>query len=228
QLDWKERLQLIQRWVGARPRSVTAKVTLAEAYLFYAWDARGHGYSDTVSDNGWKLFGDRVAQGKEILKQASSLSQKCPESYLVMQLVAQSEGWSKADARALFEKAFSFEPDYYYYSRMMAGYMLPKWGGAERDTENFTQEVGDRGGGDKGDILYFQIATNVICGCDHNPKLSWPRITRGFSAAEKKYGASMENLNLISFLATRPFVADPIIAQKAMTRMGDQVSEEIW
>src|SRR5260370_5570769 len=60
QQDWTDLLQLLQRWVKARPDSITARVALALAYLDYAHDARGGGYSSTVSESGWKLFEERT------------------------------------------------------------------------------------------------------------------------------------------------------------------------
>lgn len=92
-----------------------------------------------------------------------------------------------AEARALFEEANKFEPEYSTYARDLAYYLLPRWSGKAGDTEKFVQEIADRIGGDTGDILYFQVAAAnyVICGCDQNPQLSWDRIKRGFEASEK-------------------------------------------
>jgi hypothetical protein len=46
--DWHALLQPLQRWVVARPKSITARVALAWANLNYAYDARGTDYADTV------------------------------------------------------------------------------------------------------------------------------------------------------------------------------------
>ena len=96
------------------------------------------------------------------------------------------------------------------------------------DTEKFTLEVADRIGGDQGDFLYFQLATSLICGCGDEPNLSWPRIKRGFEASERQYGVSMLNLNQIAFLASRYGELDPVMADKAMARIGEQWHDETW
>lgn len=228
QEDWDIHLQRLQRWVTARPKSVTARVALASAYLGYAEDARGTGYANTVSESGWKLFGERTAEAKRILDEASSLPTRCPEWYLAMQFVAQNQGWEVADARALFERATKFEPGYYYYSRVLANYLSPKWSGEAGDTEKVTQEAADRIGGEQGDILYFQVSTAVICGCEDDPNLSLARIKKGFEATEKKYGVSMLNLNLIAFLTARNREDDVVYADKVITRIGEQWDEQTW
>src|SRR5882762_11266709 len=230
QEDWGDLLQRLQRWVKARPESITARVALALAYLDYAHDARGSGYASTVSESGWKLFEQRTAEAKRILKEASALATKCPEWYVAMQMVSVNQGWSVTEARALFEEANKFEPEYYTYARDLAYYLLPKWSGDAGDTEKFLQEVADRIGADKGDILYFQVAAAnyVICGCDGNPELSWDRIKRGFEASEKRYGVSMPNSNRIAYLATYFGERDLIYAGKILTRIGDQWDAETW
>ncbi len=230
QEDWDILLQRLRRWVAARPKSVTARVALGRVYWGYAGDARGNGYANSVSESGWELYGERTAEAKRILDEASALSTKCPEWYLVMQLVGQNQNWDVAQQRALYAEATKFEPGYYYYARVLANILLPKWSGEPGDTENFVQAAADRIGGDQGDILYFQVAISdaVLCGCNDNPHLSWERIERGFEATEKRYGVSMWNLNRIAYLAAYFGERDPIVADKAMTRIGEQWDEETW
>ena len=228
--DWDNLLMPLQAWVKARPQSVTARVALARAYLNYAYDARGEGNADTVSDNGWKLFAERTAEGKRILDEALALPTKCPEWYIAMLMVAQNQGWSAAHAHALFDEAFKLEPGYFYHARILANYLLPKWTGEEGATERFTQEIADHIGGNEGDIFYFQVAAAsfLICGCEGDPHLSMARIERGFETSEKQYGVSMLNLNRIAFLTARTRPGDPIFADKTLTRIGDQWDEETW
>jgi hypothetical protein len=230
QPDWKALFSKLDQWVAARPRSITARVALASAYLAYATDARGEGYANTVTENGWKLFGERIAQARRVLQEASALPTKCPEWYVAMLLVAENQDWDAAKKLALFDEAFNFEPGYYYLARVRASHLLPKWAGEPGDTEKFTEEVADRIGGDKGDILYFQIASAnyVICGCQDDPHLSWERIQQGFAATEKEYGVSMLNLNRIAFLASDYGNTDPIVAEKVFSRIGEQWDEETW
>src|SRR6266404_4579061 len=125
QEDWTHLFRRLDGWVKARPESITARVTLALAYLDYAHDARGSGYANTVSESGWKLFEERTAEARRILKQASRLATKCPEWYVAMQVVSVNQGWSVIESRTLFEKANKFEPEYYTYERDLAYYLLP-------------------------------------------------------------------------------------------------------
>lgn len=230
QEDWKMHLLRLQRWTADRPKSITPRVALAGAYVEYAWDARGQGYSDTVSDSGWKLFEERIGEAQQVLKEALALPTKCPEWYLVTLHVAQHQKWNETAKRALFDEASKFEPDYYYYGRVYATYLLPQWSGDATASEKFVREIADRVGGERGDILYYQVATapDLICGCERDPTLSTERIERGFAASEKKYGVSMLNLNRMLFLASQYKDSDSVFAMKILPRIGDQIDEGVW
>ena len=227
QKDWKAHIALLKQWIAARPQSITARVALAEAYVDYAWDARGHGYSDTVSETGWKLFNERAAQGRKTLTQASTLRQKCPEWYAAMQDVALAQGWKPSAKQALLDQAVKFEPDYFYYYRRYAVSILPQWDGEDGQLEKFLQSTADHIGGEAGDILYFQVAGLLVC-CqiDQKLKFSWPRIQRGFADLEKHRGAAPENWNRLARIAA--IHQDPVVANQMLARIGDQWSQEIW
>src|SRR5882672_7963968 len=88
EVDWRNHLQRLERWVAARPNSITARVALAQSYTGYGWVARGEDSSNTVSDSGWRLFRQRHARAKAILDQATKLRGQCPEWYVAMQQAA--------------------------------------------------------------------------------------------------------------------------------------------
>jgi hypothetical protein len=230
--DWEMLLAELGKWQADRPKSITPRVALAWAYLNYAFDARGNGYANTVSDSGWKLYKERTAEAKQILEDAKALPTKCPEWYNAMLAVALYQGWSVAATRELFEEAFRFEPGYYYNFRSFSNYLKPNWYGETGDVEKFVQETADRVGGEQGDVMYYEAADKLICGCPDQPHLSMERIERGFEASEKLYGVSLFRLNriarMVSQYGSSGETLDPIFADKAMTRIGDQWDEETW
>lgn len=228
--DWDELLKRLQRWVIARPKSVTAHIALASAYIGYAKDARGEGAANTVSDGAWELFNERTAAAERALKEAGTLRTKCPEWYVAMLEVASNRNWETARKRKLFEKAYKFNPQYYYSAGVYASGLLPRRGGKPGDTEKFLQQLADHIGGDRGDIFYFQVANTpgLLCSCDEDPHLSWQRVGRGFEAYEKQYGISLTNLNRMAFLASHYGKLDAIFAEKAFARIGEQWDAETW
>jgi hypothetical protein len=228
--DWHALLLLLRHWVENHPKSLTARVALADAMIGYANVARGSGFADTVSDQGWRLYDERSAEAEKILESTDTMAVRCPEYYIVKMNIAQHQSWSKDRLFALFNQAQAFEPGYYYYGRAMAYFLEPRWFGEAGDTEKFMGETADRIGGEKGDAFYFQVASSsdIVCGCRDQPKLSMERIERGFEAAEKLYGTSMLNLNRMAYLTIYAGNTDIPFGDKVFKRIGTQWDKDTW
>jgi hypothetical protein len=226
QEDWRNHFDLVERWRQKNPGSVTAPIVLAESYVSYAWDARGDGYADSVSDSGWKLFGERISKAKAILDQAAPA--KCPDWYVAMQHIASGQSWDLPQHYALLQKAIAFEPGYQYYYRIHADNLQPKWSGEEGDPARFAEESANRVGGDGGDILYFQIAEGILCACQESEfgHFSWPRLQKGFAALEKQYGTSMISVNSFALMASKS--GDWEVADPEFKRIGDNWKKDLW
>lgn len=227
--EWAEYLLKLKRWMSSQTTSITAPVALADAYVSYAWKARGNGFADTVSDDGWRIFQERINLAEGILKHASALKEKCPQWYLVMQLVAEANNWSPEEKVGLLQEATAFEPQYYYYYQVQAYMLLPKWDGEEGDSAKFAQASADRMGGKQGEILYYLIAASLICDCgNENPQagFDWARTKSGYSALVEQYGVSLLRQNEMCYMAAR--VGDVVLADDLFTAIGDKWDESIW
>lgn len=60
-------IKFAEEWRAARPESAVARITHAKLLLEYAWDARGDGYSNTVSKAGYQLFYARLREARQII-----------------------------------------------------------------------------------------------------------------------------------------------------------------
>jgi hypothetical protein len=172
---------------------------------------------------------ERAHKGQEILEEAETLPERCPEWFAAMITTARTEEWDTNQLNALFQKAVAFEPDYYYYYRMMADSLLPKWGGEEGDLAQFAEAMADRIGGKKGDVIYYEIATTIICACDNEHGLngmSWPRLKSGYLALQELYGPSISHKNEIAMMAFR--AADVDYATAMFDQIGDNWDKEVW
>ncbi len=228
--DWKVYLDSVKQWISAKPESAAARISLANAYLGYAWHARGAGYANAVTESGWKLYGERVALAAATLAEAARLKEKSPYWYEMMQNVALAQGWDKSQARKLLEQAATFEPGYYHYYREYGYFLLPKWYGEEGETQSFAQEISDRIGGKEGDFVYFEIASLVACQCDAEQNalenMSWPRIKSGYATLEQLYGVSMVKRNRFASMAVKE--GDRLAAAEALAQIGHDWDKDVW
>jgi hypothetical protein len=226
--DWKAHLARLERWVALKPQSITARVALASAYEAYAWDARGQGASDTVTESGWRLFGERVEKARQTLEQADALRKKCPEWHFAMLAIALDQGWKREKATEVLNRAIAFEPGYYYDYFKFADFVSPKWYGEAGDPERFAAESADRAGGAAGDILYFHIAADMIVrNRGIGPmRFSWPRIQKGYAELEKQYGTSLHAMNQLAYIANEE--KDFAVAAPLFQHLGDRWEEAVW
>jgi len=226
--DWNARLLHVQHWVASNPKSITAQIAQAQLYAFLAWDARGNGSSDNVSESGWKLFNERIAEAKRLLEQSAELK-KCPDWYWVMQQVALAQEWEVAQQRALLEQAVALEPAFYPYYRTFSYAISTNWYGQDGDSEKFALEMANRMKGDDGDIIAFEVAAKLAPCCktdDVIKRISFERIRRVYSALQKRYGTSFTNMNVMAFMAVRS--DDAIYANSLLQAIGEQWDKKIW
>lgn len=228
--EWEAHIETLKHWATAKPDSVTARVALAQAYFGWGYKARGHSYGYKVTEEGWRLLGERLQLASGALKEAAGLKTKCPHWYFVLLEIARMQGWEKAHVRAVLDTAIAFEPAYYHSYREYANFLLPKWSGDEGEAEAFAEEASKRVGGKEGAFLYFEIATVLNCGCGeqgrHLNGMSWPRIKEGYAALEELYGISNRKLNRFAYLAV--LAGDRPAAEEAFKRIGDNWDPPTW
>jgi hypothetical protein len=228
--DWKTHFATLRKWVAGYPGSATAHTATAEAYINYAWEARGDGYSNTVNDRSQKLFEERIGSAESVLVEAAKLKEKCPEWYVVMFNAALAQGWDKKQARELLDQAVAFAPGYRTYYNEYANFVLPKWHGEEGETQAFAEEVWKKVGGTDGSILYYEIAGLLACQCDPGRNsiegLSWPKIKLGYEDLKNTYGVTNLSKNRIAYMAFS--AGDKQVAQQAFQAVGNDWNHSVW
>ncbi len=181
-----DRIALLEKWVAERPASITARVALARALTRFAWKARGNGASDTVSDEGWKLFGERLDLAKAVLTEARRLPQSCPGWYEVDQTVALGQGWDEEEYFAMVNEAIGKEPTYGRYYTDACYWMLPRWYGEKGQFEAWIASLADKAPESERDRQYVFLVWmadrmsakgEIVFGRD---RLDWARTKQGF------------------------------------------------
>ncbi len=230
--DWKARQELIQRWVKAKPDSITARMALACFHRGYAWDARGYGFARTVTEDGWRLFRERHRRAKQVLMDAKKLEQKCPMWWADLQDVALAEGWNLDEFNKVFDEAIAFEPENALNYRMKSTYLLPRWYGKKEGVwQQFAAEACDKLGGEAGDIQYARIGwkfheNEIYDDFLKESQYSWPRMKKGMEAIIRRYPDSLSAPSELACLAVQ--AKDQECARLMFKRIGSKVDFSVW
>ncbi|MEP6913768.1 MAG: hypothetical protein ABI923_13490 [bacterium] len=228
--DWQDQITKLEGWVQQRPQSITPRVALAEAWWSYAWKARGTGKAETVSDVAWEVFNKRLSIAAQVLYEAATLKEKCPEWYVTSLRVGLSQSWDREVFERLFAEAVKLEPTYYYLYQAKAIYLLPRWFGMEGEWERFAEESALRVGGHEGDIIFFAIYSGMLSIHDitfmNSHQLAWPRLKAGFRSIEKLYGMAPHRLNQACYFAVSS--GDKKTAVELFDRIGEEFDKTVW
>lgn len=133
-----------------------------------AWHHRGGGYSNTVNEDGWKLFSKHLKIAAEHLKKAHSLKPERPEA--AAKLIAVSMGGGTDEpVRFWFDKAVAAEVDYKpAYTAILWAYR-PRWGGSHQKMLSFGRECMESGLYDTVvPYIMVQAITDVKSETDYN------------------------------------------------------------
>jgi hypothetical protein len=229
---WLARQNAIKAWVEARPESITARVALAKHLIDYAWKARGSGFANTVSNEAERQFEDRLQQAGSVLSKAKDIKGRCPVYWTTLMTVGLGLGMAKDQETRIFQKAAEAYPDYTQIYVQRAYYLLPRWYGDKGEWVADLTKTADKLGGEKGDILYAQVAwslhgfsseKNIFT---ENEALSWERVDRGWDALEKEFPDSLEATLIHGLMAG--LAGDREKAKKCLMKTEGKVTLSVW
>jgi uncharacterized RDD family membrane protein YckC len=205
--EWETRVVVLQDWVAARPDSITARVGLANVLVNYAWKARGSDYANTVTDEGWRLFGKRLNQAMKVLNEAENLKEQCPHLWTVKMRAALGLQVDKDQFNDIFSQSTNYASDYERSYLQRAVYLMPRWYGAGGELETDLEKSADQIGGDDGDMLYAQVVWGIHARASSpnvfkENQFSWPRVDRGFAVIEKHFPDSLAAKSERAYLAS--------------------------
>ena len=225
---WQLHDEIHREWETRYPDSITARVAYAEFLLSYGWHARGGGYAGEVTEDGWQLFHERLAEAHTVLDQSRSLVPACPMWGISRLNVALGQGESPADYEALFQEAKKSEPHFFGYDLARARYLLPRWHGEPGDWEAAADKEIDRPGGlgAEGYARVVSVQAGYYDNVFKESKASWRKTKKGFEEMRARYPDSKGLLNNYCRMAC--FAGDREQAKKLFAEIGEDKIQGEW
>jgi hypothetical protein len=109
-------------------------------YADFAWEARGTGYADSVSSQGWALYTKRLDVAEEALNKAWELNPQDERIARAMLTVELGQGKGRARMEEWFERAMALNTNYYDACWAKLYYLEPKWYGSREAMLEFAAE----------------------------------------------------------------------------------------
>ena len=118
----------------------TAQVLDGAFYVNYAWAARGSGEANTVTADGWQLFGERLARADQILSDQFAKTPKYPAICYEMMIVVLGRQEPRDQMELWFQRGISADPNYFSLYMQKRWYLLPRWYGSDEEVWKFGLE----------------------------------------------------------------------------------------
>ena len=228
--DWKARETALKAWGEAFPNSATQKIAWAAFMIEAAWRARGSGYAKTVTEEGWRLF-------KERLREAATVFQELPRedwspyAYARFGQLAMGAGLNNEDAKAMFKEGVERWPEYYdlYFAEAMR--LLPRWQGKPGEWEEWLADQTAKGD-DLSNEIYARVVWSLLGyheeggGIFKVTKADWGRVKLGFEAMRRRFPDSWWNLN--AFANMSHWAGDRETASKLIKDLEGHEDTSFW
>jgi hypothetical protein len=181
-----------------------------------------------VTEEGWRLFGERLASARQVLEESRTLTEKDPYWWSVAFTVALGQGWEREEVETLLEEAKAFEPKFWKYDTQFAYYLAPKWYGEKGDWEAYAEKAAARPDG-LGDEVYARIVSSTRRSYENvfrETDARWPATKNGLAVLREKYP---ESLGLVSETALLAGMAwDQELAKEMFDQLGDRCLPRVW
>jgi len=199
QNTWEQDLALIKEWQRKKPNSEAARYVEVLLWRSYAWDARGNGFDNTVSQEGRALFIARLKMAQNALNAIDLANSKSAAPFLLKLLQLLDTGGSEAELLKVYDLGTKRFPEFHDIYFMMARYYDPLWGGSAKKYDQFARSVVEKTSGFEGKGMYARLLGQVDRNYDIPFKSElqkipdWQMLKAGYLDLMKKYPGSIEN-----------------------------------
>ncbi len=132
---------LVSKWLRERPESHFAHALAGQFYMDYAWEARGTGFHQTVTEKGGDLFFSRLKIAQEHIEKAYDLDPLDAVNAANMLIVVRGAGLGDEAREKWFARAVTADENSYLPYRYKLIDLMPKWGGTVQGMFAFAREA---------------------------------------------------------------------------------------
>jgi tetratricopeptide (TPR) repeat protein len=232
QSSFEPYVKIYDHWVATHPESYLANASCGMFYVNYAWNARGCGYSRSVSQKSRDLFYDRLRIAKKYLKKAYAIDPNQVGPVTDMITVARLlPDIPDTEMDKWFDIAVAIEPsDSSPYTRK-ANYLHPKWGGSFEQYFAFARNTWKTAPEDSMAPVILSKAHWAVFQRDDtgnyfkNPEV-WAELKALQTDLTKRFPHSAERHNWFALSAC--YADDLETAQQELSIIGDNWQKDVW
>lgn len=227
--DYQQSFALLEGWLKAHPKSINARLSMANVWEKYAFFARGGQVVPLTPESRLKAFAERSAKASKYLDEIKDITSHVDNVYRRLRIELSKGIGEKPDINLVYD-GLKDDPRNMELVHGMAICLLPRWFGEPGELEKFADEVVRRTKRTCGELHYVTAAVAAkeflkSYLLDTHP-FDYARLRQGFRDLERLYPKSREHLDDEVHFA---FMADDLETVYAiMEQIGDQPRLESW
>jgi hypothetical protein len=156
----------------------------------YAWDARTSKWANEVTDEGWKLFTERLQKAQRVLEKAWEKDPTDPRIAVEMMTVELGQHESRERLETWFRRAMDADPDSYEACKKKMLYLEPKWHGSEAEVLGFGHQCLATSNWQSRIPFILLFAHTELARQSDRPRQYWTR-SDVWADVQKLYGACL-------------------------------------
>lgn len=157
-----EKIEFFESYLKDHPDNSLMRIALFHAYNRLAFQLRGEGFANTVTEEGWKGFSDNMQKAWATLLPVLQQEKFPPEVLVCGVLLARNTQQDKAFVDQIIGRALQECPRYSRIFCEESFARLPRWGGNIDDAEKLAANVANTIGGEDGDMAYAKVFNHLL------------------------------------------------------------------
>lgn len=128
-------------WAASAPQDPLARLLNGVAHVAWGWEARGSGLASSVSEEGWRLFRERLGVARAELAEASRLDPRDPSPPTYQILVCKALGEPDEVLEAAYREAIARDPHHFDAHSRRVNSLTKKWSGSEHGALELARHI---------------------------------------------------------------------------------------
>ncbi len=142
--DYKAAFQRVDAILARAPALEVLRLQLKGHYLIeYAWEARGKGYANTVTEEGWRLFTERLTEAQTNLERAWDVKPGDRQTTDLMLIVVKGLDPERESMELWFRRAMEADGNNGKACLLKMDWLDPKWHGTPQELLAFGRACRD-------------------------------------------------------------------------------------
>jgi hypothetical protein len=220
-------------WADSRPKSLVASMAAVKVAKYRAWKARGGGYANTVTDEGWKVFREHQLKAWSLMRAAEHVGAVDAALYNEMLKSCQDLEKPRAELDAILGKLVALDPGFDHAYISVANYLRPRWHGSAEELHEFALRATEQSRPAMGPIMYARIA--IVVALQERSRIAtdypfeYKRLKEAFHELDHRYPNSGRTVNFYAWFALT--YGDTATARPLMDRIAREWTDdgdEVW